>query len=186
MRILTSLLLAALLSACAGQITEPSYYLLRSDQNMTSRPLKPSQYFSLGAITIAPYIDQRGLLLETHEGDMRPARHHLWAEPLYEGARILLLTEISRVKGQDILPASVDKRATSIDVRIDQLHGTQDGRARLVAYWWLQREGEVQAIYQFAEYRTLSEDGYAALAGAEKALLMNLAGEIAATLVDPD
>jgi uncharacterized lipoprotein YmbA len=52
-----------------------------------------------------------------------------------------------------------------------------------VAYWWLQKGSDIEAAYQFAEYRDLGEDGYDALARAEKALLSDLAGKIAATLV---
>jgi uncharacterized lipoprotein YmbA len=181
-----SLLLVALLSACAGQSTETSYYLLRSDQGLTSRTLVPSTHYVLDQITIAPYLNQGGLILETQAGEMRTARHHLWAEPLYEGIRVFLMTEISQAKGEDILMGKIEEIGTSINVRIDQLHGTHDGRARLVAYWWLQKGSDIEAAYQFAEYRDLGEDGYDALARAEKALLSDLAGKIAATLVATD
>ena len=54
--------------------------------------------------------------------------------------------------------------------------------ALLVAYWWLQREGEVIASYQFAETKPLPRDGYGALAQTEKALLVQLAHRIADSL----
>lgn len=181
-----SLLLVVLLSACAGQSTEPSYYLLRSDQAMTSRALDPSTQYVLDQITIAPYLNQNGLILETSTGEMRTARYHRWSEPLYEGIRIFLMTEISHAKGEDILMGKIEEADASINVRIDQLHGTNDGRARLVAYWWLQKGSEIEAAYQFAEYRDLGEDGYDALARAEKALLSDLASKIASTLVATD
>ena len=181
-----SLLLVVFLSACAGQPTETSYYLLRSDQHMTSRALVPSTHYVMDQITIAPYLSQGGLILETQAGEMRTARHHLWAEPLYEGIRVFLMTEISHAKGEDILMSKITEASTSINVRIDQLHGTDDGRARLVAYWLLQKGTEIEAAYQFAEYRDLGEDGYDALARAEKALLSDLASRIASTLVATD
>lgn len=177
-----SLLLVVFLSACAGPATEPSYYLLRTDQELTTRALAPSKHYALNRVTIAPYIDKGGLLLETQAGEMRPARNHLWAEPLYEGIRVYLMSEISHAKGEDILMGKVEKDTTRINVRIDQLHGTHDGQARLVAYWWLQKDGKTQAAYQYAEYKALGQDGYAALAGAEKALLSDLAGKIASSL----
>lgn len=181
-----SLLLVVFLSACAGQSTEPSYYLLRSDQNLTSRTLEPSTQYVLNQITIAPYLNQNGLILETNAGAMRTARYHLWAEPLYEGIRVFLMTEISQARGEDILMGKIEEAETSINVRIDQLHGTGDGRARLVAYWWLSQGSDIKAAYQFAEYRDLGQDGYDALARAEKALLSDLAGKIAASLASPD
>jgi uncharacterized lipoprotein YmbA len=70
-----------------------------------------------------------------------------------------------------------------LDIRIDQLHGTYDGQAKLVAYWWLRRGNEVVSAYQFSEQRQLSADGYAALVSAQQALLSQLASEISATLV---
>lgn len=180
-----SLLLVVLLSACAGTSTEPNYYLLRTDHDMATRTMALSSHYALGSVTIAPYIDQSGLLLETRAGEMRPAKYHLWAEPLYEGVRVFLMSEISHARGEDILVGAIERDATRINVRIDQLHGTHDGRARLVAYWWLQQGEETREAYQFAEYRDLGEDGYAALASAEKALLADLANRIAASLTDP-
>ncbi len=171
-----------LLSACSSQPQEPNFYLLRSAGDMSTRELAPSGEFALGNVAIAPYIDQRGLMLETAGGEMRPARQHLWAEPLYEGIRLYLLSEISLGSGQDLLPAAAGAGSTVINVRIDQLHGTKDGQARLVAYWWLEHGGELVSAYQFAEYRELKNDGYAALAEAQKQLLSELAANIATAL----
>lgn len=184
-RVAILLLALGLLSACASQTTEPHYYLLRSDEDASTREMQPSEHYALGRVMLAPYIDQQGLLLETSAGELRPARHHLWAEPLYEGVRIFLLTGVSQAAGYDILPSSIRATDIRVNVRIDQLHGTSDGSARLVAYWWLVHDGEIQGAYQFAEYQKLDKDGYAALANAEKALLSRLAKEIAATLVVP-
>ena len=176
------LLTLLLLGACSGQPPEPRYYLLRSDADLTTRTLQPAGDFAFGSVSIASYIDQRGLLVETGAGDFRPARHHLWAEPVYEGVHLFLLKEVAHRAGEDILPAINSPGLSAINVRIDQLHGTKDGHARLVAYWWLERDGEVISAHQFADSRPLAADGYAALVSAEKQLLGNLAGEIASAL----
>ena len=178
-----SLLLVVLLAGCASQTIEPSYYLLRTSNDLQSRELNPSDQFSMGKVEIAAYLDQSGLLMETASGEMRPARHNLWAEPMYEAVRNFLLIEVAQAKGEDILPSRLNKSATVIDVRIDQLHGTYDGKAKLVAYWWLRRDGGVIATYQFAESQTLSVDGYAALVAAEESLLSQLAKKIAESTV---
>lgn len=181
-----SLLLVVLLTGCAGQSIEPSYYLMRSKQDIDSRQLNPSTDFSMGTVAIASYIDQPGLLIETTDGEIRAAQHHKWAEPVYEGVRNQLMVEIGQAKGEDILPANLGNTAITLDIRIDQLHGTRDGKARLVAYWWLRRGREVLSAYQFAEEQTLAADGYPALVTAEEALLRQLAVKIAASLVVPD
>ncbi|MDZ7784306.1 MAG: ABC-type transport auxiliary lipoprotein family protein [Halioglobus sp.] len=174
-----SLWLVILLSACAGQVTEPSYYLLRGDTDPDSQRLEPSRHFALGSVSIAPYIDQPGLVLMTGANEMRAARQHLWAEPVHEAVRNLLLREISRTYGEDLLPLPPRRNARLINVRIDQLHGTGDGAARLVAYWWIGNENEVEAAYRSARTQPLSRDGYAALATALETLLTELAAEIA-------
>ena len=180
------LVLMALVAGCAGQVKEPNYYLMRSNHDLESRELKPSRDFSMGNVVIAAYIDQPGLILETNDGEIRAAHYNLWAEPVYEGVRNQLTVEIARVKGEDVLPAKMVKTPIVLDIRIDQLHGTNTGTAKLVAYWWLHRDKEVLAAYKFAEEQALETDGYGALVTAEQVLLSQLAREIAATLVVTD
>jgi uncharacterized protein len=175
-------LLVMLLAGCASQAIEPSYYLLRSKQDVSSTALSTSKAFSLGTVEIAPYLDQPGLMLETGDGQMRPASHNLWAEPLFDGVRNFLATEIARDHGQELLPAKLAPNATEVNIRIDQLHGTRDGKAQLVAYWWLVRAGEVIVLNRFAQSRNLESSGYGAMVDAEKILLAELAARIAASL----
>jgi uncharacterized lipoprotein YmbA len=186
MKVASLLMLVVLLSGCAGKAIEPSYYLMRSDHDQKTRELNPSKEFSMGTVVIASYIDQPGLLIETVDGEMRAAQYNLWAEPVYEGVRNKLVVEIGRAKGEDILPADLGNTAVVLDIRLDQLHGTNEGTAKLMAYWWLRRGKEVIAAYQFAEEQALVTDGYAALVAAEEALLTQLAEKIAATLVVTD
>jgi uncharacterized lipoprotein YmbA len=175
-----------LAAACSGKQIEPNYYLLRPAVKPESRQLTPSADFALGKISIASYLDQPGLLLETSDGEIRPARHHLWAEPVYEGVHSFLVKEISRARGEDILPARLKRDAlVVVEVRVEELHGTADGQAVLVGYWWLRRDGEVLAAYQFSESKTLNDDGYQALVHAERALLVQLAEKIAASMTLP-
>jgi uncharacterized lipoprotein YmbA len=181
-----SLVLMVLLTGCAGQAIEPNYYLMRSKHDLESRELKPSRDFSMGKVAIASYIDQPGLILETKDGEIRAAQYHLWAEPVYEGVRNQLMVEIARAKGEDILPADLVQTPIVLDIRIDQLHGTNKGTAKLVAYWWLRRDKEVLSAYQFSEEQALATDGYEALVAAEEVLLAQLAKEIAATLLVTD
>ena len=136
----------------------------------------------MGQVTIAPYINQPGLVLETATGEVHAAQYHLWAEPIYDSVRHQLMTEISQIRKEDILPADLARTPTVLDIRIDQLHGTNQGTAKLVAYWWLRRDQQVQAMYQFAQEQALEADGYQALVAAEEHLLRQLAKSIAATM----
>lgn len=180
---IASLVLVVLLSACASQVPETNYYLLRSDQNLPSSKLNPSRDFSVGTVDIAPYLNQLGLVMETGDGEMHVASQNLWAEPVYDSVRSYLLTEIALTKGQELLPAKLTQDTTVVNIRIDQLHGTVDGNAKILAYWWLTDKDNVVAIYRFSETQPLEADGYTALVAAEKILLAGLAKEVAASLV---
>jgi uncharacterized lipoprotein YmbA len=183
MKVARLLLLVVVLAGCASQPVEPSYYLLRSGQDLSSSTLRPSTDFSLGAVEIAPYLDQPGLVMETAAGQMRPASHNLWAEPVFDGVRNFLVTEIAQANGQELLPTKLTKDTTVVNIRIDQLHGTRDGKAVIVAYWWLVRADQVVALNRFSQSRALQTSGYSALVDAEKVLLAELAQKIAASLV---
>lgn len=184
--VLAMLAVVALLAGCSTSAPLPSYYLLRGDIEEGTRILQAKAPFALGGLSIAPYIDQPGMLLETENGDLRPARFHLWAEPLRDGAKTLLLTAISNASGHDILPWQLNQTATRFDIRIDQLHGTYDGNAKLVARWWLYEGQSIGEVYEYAGVQALTVDGYGALATAQQALLLELADEVAATLNKKD
>jgi uncharacterized lipoprotein YmbA len=176
------LAVALLAAACSGTPVQTQYYLLRSDIEQRSRDLAPSHNYAMGRIIIAPYIEQPGIILETAAGEIRPAMHNQWAEPMVQGLQQFLRVEVSSGVGEDIFPEGYSRGELVFDVRIDQLHGTAGGDAQLVAYWWLRRDGDIQSSHQMAETRALSRDGYAALVDAQKALLSDLARRISETL----
>jgi len=177
-----SLALLLLLTACSGAPVDTQYYLLRDSQLPDSRSLSASTEFALGRVQVASYIDQPGLVLEVGGGQIRPAMHHQWAEPMHQSVRSFLQTQVGNALGEDLFPAGISPAQTVLEIRIDQLHGTRDGQALLMAYWWLRRDNEVIASHQFSERRALQQDGYAALADAERGLLAELARRIADTL----
>jgi uncharacterized protein len=176
------LFLLALLAGCASQPIPPTYYLLRSDQDLQSSALSTSKQFSLGTVEIAAYLDQPGLVMETAAGEMRPASQNLWAEPIYDGVRNFLSTEIAQASGQELLPTKLARDTTVVNIRIDQLHGTLDGQVLIVAYWWLVHGDEVTTLNRFSDSRALTTSGYAALVDTEKTLLAELAQRIATSL----
>jgi uncharacterized lipoprotein YmbA len=178
------ILIAALsLTACSSTpVPLTDYYLLRADAPSQSRALNPSKELGLGTVSIATYIDQPGLMLETAPGEINAARRHQWAEPLRKSLPRFMALEISVAAGQDILLDTNHTVATRIDISVDQLHGTNNGEAILVAFWRLRSEGEEDRFFQFSDTRALPVDGYAALASAEEALLRAFAKSIANSL----
>jgi len=181
MRIIAPLL-TLLFVGCSSAPIETQFYLLRKHQPVETRELKPSPDFSLGSVIIASYIDQPGLVLEVSPGQIRPARYHEWAESMHDSVRTLLQREISVQLGADLFPENFSAARTVVGIHIDQLHGTSDGEAMLLAYWWTTNDGEIQSTYQYMQTISLEQDGYAALARAEEKLLSGLAMSIADTL----
>lgn len=179
---IAALLLIALMTGCASQTIPPTYYLLRSNQDLQSTVLSTSRQYSLGTVEIAAYLNQPGLVIATAEGEILPASQNLWAEPIYDGIRNYLTTEIAQASGYELLPTKLTRNTTVVNVRIDQLHGTLDGQAQIVAYWWLVSDDEVASLNRFSESHALAESGYNALVEAEKVLLSELAKKIATTL----
>jgi uncharacterized lipoprotein YmbA len=180
-------LIAVLLATgCSSSGPTLKQYLLRTDT--------PSQYtlqdstgvVGIGGIVVASYINDLGLVLETSNGEVRVARDHQWAEPLRESLRSFLSSKISEESGQVIRAFDYGKVNWSkrIDIRIDELHGTANGDAKLVAYWTIIDPAERTVLSEsgFHETEPLGHDGYDALVQAEKKLLRRLASAISATL----
>lgn len=176
------LMLTIFLAGCSSAPVDTSFYLLRQQGATDSRELQGSVDFALGKVTVAPYIDQPGLVLEVSPGQIRPASSHEWAEPMHQSVRTFLHREISSNLGADLYPESLSSAPTLVSIRVDQLHGTYDGEVLLVAYWWTTRDGEIVSSYQYSQSKPLEQDGYAALADAQKVLLSGFAVSIADTL----
>ena len=161
-------------------------YLLRSGEQARFSVTNPVAVTGIGAVTVASYIDGLGLVLETAEGEVREARDNQWAEPLRESLRTFLALEISTQAGQIIRSQRYGEVnwQRRIDVRVDELHGSAEGEARLVAYWRIfdTERRTVVSHNGFEETVALSRDGYGALVEAETVLLKRLGVAIAASL----
>lgn len=185
MRKLYLLGVIVILAACAGRIPERSQYLLRYDANAMLKRSAPAA-IGIGRLEVATYADGMGLVIETSQGEVHEARYHLWAEPLRESLRQYLAEELQSVSGIKVATVAQlsSPWARRIDFRIDQFHGSHDGKAKLVVYWTLidQQEKAVLAEQTFVAEEALTADGYPALVAAHKKLLGKLSAEIATNL----
>ncbi len=184
MRTLTLVLLVTL-AACAGDpVKPPSQYLLRASLMSGESTSTTAASIQLQTVSVAAYLDQPGLVLETGPGEMHAARTHQWAEPLRLSIPRLLANDLSKALDQPVgLDIAADD-ARRISVHIDELHGTSSGRARLVAYWKIEQAGELQLSGRFVEEQDLARDGYGSLVAAQQQLLRQLATSIAAALAE--
>ena len=182
-------LIALLAIGCAGSPPPAvTYYLLPVSDSEGLRRAEPEILIGLGRIEVSPYLRQQGLVVETEPGQVRPARYHLWAEPLQAGLRHFLRQEISTALGYDIGTNTTEYTGWDyrVDLTVERLHGTLSGQAQIVARWVVRTSDDVKggAGYRFAKSGALSAEGYAALADTEIDLTRQLARAIADSLRD--
>lgn len=174
-----------LLPACASDPPPRIQYLLRAELPSETSQIEAPVAIVLARVTVAPYLKSPGLVVESEKHQVRHARYHVWAEPLDEGLRRYLRTEISNVLGYAIRSDASDRDAWdySVDVVVDQFHGTLSGQAQMVASWRISRAngGEV-AAYVLSTSKPLAVGGYRGLVNAQIALAQQLAARVAESL----
>ena len=175
--------LIALLAGCAGAPPAGQHeYLIRPALPIADTAGQPA--VRLKPVSVAPYLDQRGIVLQTGAAEIHVATQHAWAEPLDEAIGRYLQVSIANQADREVemLPLITGSARATISVRIDQLHGQQNGQVRLVAEWIVEPvEGE-PVLATFHRSVRQSADGYAALVAAHAELLDELAGAIAGSL----
>ena len=141
---------------------------------------------ALGKIELARYLRHEGISIETNAGEVRNAKHNLWAESLTYSVRRYLQVQLRQA-----LDAPVALRAAAsaevphtVDVVIHQMHGTESGRIKIVASWQVRNADSVEASIEteFVATEKLTADGYPELVRGHKLLLDALAREIAAAI----
>jgi hypothetical protein len=181
-----ALLSALLLTACSTAPIEHTRYLMRADAPESTERASADARVGIRHLRVAPYLDEAGLVLETAPNVVRRARFHEWAEPLDDGLRSLLRSELSSRLDQDVDddPLRASHWTWVVDVAIDRFHGTRSGDALLVASWRVDRTGSDSggSRHEFSQQQALSQPGYAALVEAQLALARALAGAIAESL----
>ena len=174
---------ALLLAACASS-PQQTRFLMPDAPAQTGRVEAPVR-IGLRSVTVAPYLEQGGLVLETDLHQVRSAQHHRWAEPLEDGLRRTLRGEISNALGYDVSanPADRTRWEYVVDVDVSRLHGSMAGNAILVASWRIAPPRGEALTHRFSETAALPRAGYPGLVDAEIALTKRLAAAIAESLV---
>lgn len=180
------LVLLILSAGCASAPPETTRYLLRSATLPASGVTADATKVGIGAVRLASYLDQPGIVIETAPLEVHPAHYHEWAEPLDEGVRRYLRAALSRDLGFEVGDESSGRRDWSYEVRaaIDEFHGTLSGEARLVAAWQILPQTSATPLHaaRFVDREPLGRDGYAGLVEAERRLLDRFAKAIAAAI----
>jgi uncharacterized lipoprotein YmbA len=180
-------MLLLLVLACAGSSPQRTLYLLRADATEQVDRTETGPRIGLGRVSVAPYLDQPGIVVEMEPGRVQVANEHRWAEPLDAGLRSFLRVEISVALGH---PVSAGPRlsewAYTVNVFVDQLHGSMDGVAVLDATYRIVPRADTGATaeFHFSSNAPLPRAGYPGLVDAQAELVRELARAIARSLVE--
>jgi uncharacterized lipoprotein YmbA len=164
-----------------------THYLLRAETPERTTRVEGVARVGLSRVIVAPYLDQSGIVVESAAREITPARNHQWAEPLEDGLRLLLRSELSTALGEEVGldPADRSRWQHDVQVFVEQLHGTMSGRAVLVADFRIASRGGETTEYRFARTQPLASEGYGGLVDAEAALVRELAQAIATAIPTP-
>ena len=169
-----------LAQGCAQQSSRTSnhFYLLNSNSQAISKN-NSTHILGIRPVTVANYINNSGIALQTSSNKIVIANHHLWAEqPSLAVTRVLhselntLLTQ-SRVDNGQF--GSRDDWQYILTTHVDQFHGTENGQAILSGYWQLESKNSVIVNQRFNLSAPIDEPGYASLVNQLQQLLSQLA-----------
>lgn len=181
-------LITALLAGCASAPAQ------RAAEYLLGPSLPMEQAATVGArpgaalarVTVAPYLQRHGIVLETAERRLETARNHRWAQPLDQSMRRLLQLAIAGTSGLTVAadPEDAVNPEYLIDVDVYRFHGTVDGQVQLVADWRLRSADDrtVAARHHFAERTATTDAGYGALVRAHAVLAEDLGAAIGRSL----
>ena len=179
-------LLLTLFGCASTPAPAPAEYLLRPPVEESARPLQQPPGAALGRVTVAPYLDRPGIVVETGGPRIQVARNHRWAEPLPQALRRTLQLGIGQASGRAVADRQHEPGGAEVvvDVDVERLHGTLEGKVTLAANWQLRdaRTGRVLGRHELVRSTLTGESGYDAMVSAQIDLLQALAQAIARTL----
>jgi uncharacterized lipoprotein YmbA len=175
------------LAGCASSPVPTTYYLLRGEPDIGTGQVDADVRVGIGRVVVAPYLlAAKGIMVETGEGEITPAFHHQWAEPIDVALRWYLRAEIGDALGHKVGGGLTDRLSWdyTVDVIISRLHSTMSGTALIEAQFVVvPRDPEQQTTQtRFVKAIPLPTEGYPGVVAAEKALAYELAGLIADAL----
>jgi uncharacterized lipoprotein YmbA len=162
------------------------YYLLNPDahndasDNSQHEQQGTKQIIIVEPITLATYLNQRGIVLLTDKHEIKVAHYHRWAEPLDENIHRYMLTVLSDNSSgfafQDASMSTKQNAHLELHITIDQFKGTSDGRALVAGDWQLNDTKDNTRVVtdSFSYEEPLADSGYTELVN-QLALILNKA-----------
>ncbi len=182
LRLATPLLSASLLlllSACSSPATT-HFYQLPVPSYSTTKNSSVNKSLFIEPVKVAPYLNGRGLVLQTSAVELVMARQHLWADALDQQLQRQLRQHLSQLAPAYAVQLQPGEQSTRLWLQLDSFHGSADGYALLSGHFLLSG----QPLSQSFSYRVpLADDGYPALVAALGQGVQQLSQQIAAQLM---
>ena len=151
------------------------HYLLNPDIHNTASDISEhdqqgtKQIIIVEPITLAAYLNQRGIVLLTDKHEINVAHYHRWAEPLDENIHRYMLAVLSanssKFAFQGASRSSQQNVHLKLNIAFDQFKGTSDGHALVAGSWQLIDMSDNTRVLanSFSYEERLTESGYTEL-----------------------
>lgn len=165
---LSALLILALLTACASDPVEISYYTLASPVSETIgvRELTDKPVLVIETVELAAYLRQSGMVIQTGDNQLEVSKRRLWAESLEQSVPKVLFQALQRksqdytyyVKFMDFVPRT-DYR---VRLHIDNLQATDGGQVVTSGRYQIvvDRDQDLSITADFYFALDLQQDGF--------------------------
>lgn len=186
-RLLASLLMLGLLTACGSSPNVQYYALSPVDQADTQARLAAA--IGLARVQLPEYLNRNAIVRRLDDHRLHLSATHAWAEPLADAVPRVLAARLREALPQHpLLIAPWDRRqapALRVSIRIDRLDaGTDD--VVLSAGWQIHgRDGGAALDRQQVFRVSLADSNYGTLVAAHDVALAQLATAVAADLTNP-
>ena len=175
-----------LMLGCSSSPPERHLYLLRGDTTDSGTSSAPGVLVGIGRVTIPAYLDRAAVVVQPGARESRPARYHEWGEPLDNGVRHYLRSELVDRLGYEVGSDVILRDAWDyrIDVSIETLHGSLNAGAWINAGFVVSDVSGTKPTVEgrVIEHERLTRDGYPGLIDAHTRLLDQLAAAIESAL----
>lgn len=182
------LLLASLATLPAGCGSSPPLHSYVLGDPTTAAGMRPDgglEVVELMTVTVPDYLDTSDILLRTGPNQVTPSPTGRWGERLSVGMTRALAAKLSAVlPGRVIETSRMSDPDQRLQVAVDQLDVTTDGKCQMVASWLVTtRDGRIAAAGGRDSFHEAAESGAdPAIAAALTRLVDQLAGRIQATI----
>lgn len=162
-----ALAVTLVLGACASTGGSPALFVLDDSQTPATNTHTPgAPTLLIDPVSVAPYLDQGGIVYQSAPHRIVIADNNRWAAPLPGALTDNLDTRLgNRLQGVDLIRTTTHHRRNyTLQTRVDEFGGHFDGQSHIAGQWRLMSpDGDTLLTRSFEQRIPLDQDGYPAL-----------------------